>query len=226
MPQIGEIQVKSRREHVLDALRDAILDGEFKPGDSLIESDLASKLKVSRAPLREALQILTAEGLVETVPYHGSTVRMLTPKDVEELYSLRGALEAFAIERIIERADPHAQAELHARYEAMREAASAGDMRRVTSEDQKFHTTLIALSDHAMLLSMWNLVRNRVRQVMALRNQQNRDVVQVADNHAPIIEAIIARDARLATELIYKHVASAADLVLENWQYEGQEREK
>src|SRR5207245_903975 len=131
----------------------------------------ASKLKVSRAPLREALQVLTAEGLVETIPYHGSTVRMLTPKDVEELYSLRGVLEAFAIERIIESNDPNTQTELSARYEAMREAALAGDMRLVTSEDQKFHTTLIALSDHATLLSMWNLVRNRVRQVMALRNQ-------------------------------------------------------
>jgi DNA-binding GntR family transcriptional regulator len=151
---------------------------------------------------------------------------MLTPKDVEELYSLRGVLEAFAIERIIERNDPHAHAELCARYEAMHEAALAGDMRRVTSEDQKFHTTLIALSDHATLLSMWNLVRNRVRQVMALRNMQNRDVIQVADNHTPIIEAIIARDTRLATELIHKHVASAADLVLEDWQYEGQERGK
>src|SRR5262245_19267788 len=131
MPQLDEIQAKSRREHVLDQLRDAILDGELKPGDSLIESDLATALKVSRAPLREALQILTVEGLVENIPYHGSTVRLLTPKDIEELYSLRGALEAFAIERIIEHNDPQTQDTLRQIYEAMRQAALAGDLKQV-----------------------------------------------------------------------------------------------
>lgn len=219
MPQLEEVQSKSRREAVLDQLRDAILDGEFKPGDPLIEAELAATFKVSRAPVREALQNLSAEGLVEVVPYHGTTVRLLTPKDIEELYSLRGVLEAFAIRRIIEQDGMEAKTALREIYERMRAAGTAGDIRRVSSEDQHFHTTLIALSSHAMLMSMWSIVGNRVRQVMSLRNKLNTDLTQIAANHIPIIEAIIARDEPLATALIHKHVASAADLIIENWQY-------
>ncbi len=222
MAQLGEVQAKSRREAVLDQLRDAILDGEFKPGDPLIEAELAATFRVSRAPVREALQSLSAEGLVEVVPYHGTTVRLLTPKDIEELYSLRGALEAFAIKRIIERDAADAKTTLHQIYERMRVAGTIGDLRRVSSEDQQFHTMLITLSGNAMLESMWSIVGNRVRQVMSLRNKLNPDPTQIAANHVPIIEAIIARDEPLATTLIHNHVASAADLVLENWQYAGE----
>jgi len=222
MAQLGEVQTKSRREAVLDQLRDAILDGEFKPGDPLIEAELAAAFRVSRAPVREALQSLSAEGLVEVVPYHGTTVRLLTPKDIEELYSLRGVLEAFAITRIIERAAPDTETTLHQIYERMLAAGTAGDLRRVSSEDQHFHTTLITLSGNTMLESMWSIVGNRVRQVLSLRNKLNPDLTQIAANHVPIIEAIIARDEPRATALIQKHVASAADLVLENWQYVGE----
>jgi DNA-binding GntR family transcriptional regulator len=219
MPEFSKLQMKSIRVHVLDLLRDRILNGEYKPGDPLIESDMADALEISRAPLREALQILAAEGLVENVPYKGSKVRSLTGKDIEELYSLRGVLEAFAIQRIIERNELTAHDSLYNRYAAMYEAAVAGDLRRVTAEDQQFHTTLITLSDNGLLLSTWNGVANRVQQVMALRNKQNTDITQIAANHIPIIEAIVARDTPLATQLIHQHVASAADLVLTTWQY-------
>jgi DNA-binding GntR family transcriptional regulator len=225
MPQIGEIQVKSRREHIADMLRDAILDGELKPGDALVESDLAGTFKVSRAPLREALQVLTTEGLVEVVPYHGTTVRKLTPKDIEELYSLRSVLETFAIQRLIERADPGNVDQLRQIYVAMHQAALAGDWKRLSAEDQNFHTALIKLTQHELLLTMWNMVYNRVRQVMTLRNQKNRDPLQVAANHMPIIDAIAVGNLSQATMLICKHAASAADLALEDWQYPGDEAE-
>jgi DNA-binding GntR family transcriptional regulator len=87
------------RQKIVDVLRDAILSGELKPGQALVETTLASQLGVSRAPLREALRTLGKDGLVETVPYRGTTVKTLSRKDVEEIYSLRGLHEAFAAER-------------------------------------------------------------------------------------------------------------------------------
>ncbi|MGV2434584.1 MAG UNVERIFIED_CONTAM: GntR family transcriptional regulator [Anaerolineae bacterium] len=72
--QFNQISTKSLRERILDALRSAILSGELKPGQALVETDLAAQLGVSRAPLREAIQILNTEGLVTVVPYHGTTV--------------------------------------------------------------------------------------------------------------------------------------------------------
>jgi len=226
LPQLTEVQSKSRREQVLDKLRDAILAGDFKPGQPLREVELASQLGVSRAPLREALQVLSAEGLVETVPYHGTTVRTLNKTDIEELYSLRSELESFAIRRVIATITPVQIDQLRAIYERMRLAGVANDLKRLSAEDQIFHNTLITFSNHSLLVSIWNVVAMRVRQVMALRNKQNRDLVQVAMNHVPIIDAIAAKDMDRAIALIQQHAASAADLILDNWQYSDGENGK
>jgi DNA-binding GntR family transcriptional regulator len=215
---LSEIQNKSLREQVTNALRDAILDGEFKPGHALIETDLASRMGISRAPLREALRVLSVEGLVETVAYRGTTVRELTKTDIEEIYSLRARLEAFAIHRIFQQAE-HALvvAELRSIYEAMLRAAELNDLKRVNQEDRRFHTTLIELSHHSLLLSIWNMVSMRVRQVMALLNQRNRDLKQIAYNHLPIIEALEAGNEALALDVIQQHVANTGNLIFENW---------
>jgi DNA-binding GntR family transcriptional regulator len=218
LPQLSEISTKSRRAQVLDTLRDAILDGELKPGQALTETDLATQLGVSRAPLREALQILNAEGLVETVPYRGTTVKHLSKLDVEELYSLRILLETFAIQRIIERQHQTDAVALRVIYQHMGDAAKTGGLRQVSEIDRHFHTTLIDLSQHRLLLSVWHVVAMRVRQVMALRNRQNRDIMQIANNHLPIIEAIERYDLDAATRVIHQHIASAADLVLDGWE--------
>jgi len=200
-------------------LRESILDGEFRPGQPLIETELASQLQISRAPLREAMRVLSAEGLLETVPYRGTTVKALTKTDIEELYSLRGVLESFAIQRIIARNEANDMAHLKSIYANMLDAAEKGDLKRLNVEDQVFHTTLIELSYHSLLLSIWNMVSMRVRQVMALRNQQNNNITQIAYNHLPILEAMIARDSERATSLIQEHVASAGDIIIDEWEY-------
>ncbi len=220
---INQISNRSLRERILDVLRDAIISGELKPGQTLVESDLATHLGVSRAPLREALQILNTEGLLETIPYHGTTVRQLTRTDIEELYSLRIVLETFAIRRIIAQNDPAQVADLRAIYEEMLVAAQAGDIKRVNVIDRQFHDRLIELSNHSMLLSIWNTVAMRVRQVMALTNMRNEDIKQIAFNHIPLLEALEAGDEAKATAIIEKHVASAGDLIAEGWGDEAEE---
>lgn len=216
-PQLAGITKKALRQHVADVLREAILTGEFKPGQAMTETELAAQLGVSRAPLREAFQQLAAEGLVENVAYHGTTVKSLTRTDIEELYSLRAALEVFAIERIIAQPEELELSELEAIYADMIEAAQSGDIKQLSIEDQRFHTTLILMSGHGLLHTIWIGVSSRVRHIMALRNRLNRDLMQVARNHIPIIEALKAKDAPLATRLIQQHVASAGDLVLHDW---------
>lgn len=218
MTQLVEIENKSLRERVADALREAILNGDFKPGMPLKEMELSGQFGVSRAPVREALQTLSAEGLVEIVPYRGTHVKVLSRTDIEELYSLRGTLEAFAIERIIERGDPTAADQLQAMVEEMIEAAKTGDLRAVSVIDQRFHSTLIALSGHSLLVTMWGTVGRRVHQIMSLRNRLNRDPQQVARNHIPIVAAIRERDTVKAKQLIREHVASAGDLAAHTWE--------
>ncbi|GIV81116.1 MAG: GntR family transcriptional regulator [Anaerolineae bacterium] len=217
LPSLTQITNKPLREQVLDALRDAIIQGEFKPGQPLVETELAAQLGVSRAPIREALQVLNSEGLLETIPYHGTTVRRLTKRDIEELYSLRSVLESFAIRRIIARRNPQDVEALREHFRAMLDRAEAGDLKTLNEVDRGFHDTLIRLSDHRLLQTIWNAVALRVRQVMALLNERNTDLKQIAYNHLPIIEAIAAWDEPRALHLIEQHIAATGELIAEGW---------
>jgi DNA-binding GntR family transcriptional regulator len=223
---LNQINNKPLREQVVDALRDAIVQGELKPGQTLVEVDLANQIGVSRAPIREALQILNSEGLLETVPYHGTTVRRLTKTDIEELYSLRSVLEVFAVRRIIARKRPEDVELLQAHYHDMLKMADEGNLKRINDIDRSFHTTLIELSRHSMLISIWSGVALRVRQVMALLNEMNADMKQIAYNHLPIIDAIAAWDEKKATELIRQHIAATGELIAVSWvQHESEEED-
>jgi DNA-binding GntR family transcriptional regulator len=89
----------------LKEIREAIRKGKLKPGDRLVEMQLAEEMHISRFPIREALRYLEKEGLVETKPFKGTYVAKLTERDMEELYSLRSAIEEFAVRILIKDID-------------------------------------------------------------------------------------------------------------------------
>lgn len=221
--RLHQLKNKPLREQVLEALRDAIVQGDFQPGQSMVEAELASQLGVSRAPIREALQILHTEGLVEIEPYHGTVVRRLNKSDIEELYSLRSVLEVFAIQRIVSQRNPESSHILRDYYDRMLEAAHQDDLKQVNEIDRGFHDAIITLSGHQLLFSMWNTVAQRVRQVMALLNMRNTDLKQIAYNHLPIVEAIAEWNLEKAVLAIQEHVAASGELIAEGWAVNGGE---
>ncbi|MBK8027186.1 MAG: GntR family transcriptional regulator [Chloroflexi bacterium] len=221
-PTLGLIQNKSLREHVLEMLRNAIVNGELKPGQTLIEADLASQLGISRAPLREAINILNAEGLLETVPYHGTTVTKLARKDIEDLYSIRSLMEGFAVQRLIALGQAEAAAErLRDICADMMAAADEGNLREVNFIDRHFHDTLVASSQNELLVMLWGTVSLRVRQVMSLRNQKKGNLHEIARNHLAIVDAIAAEDTDLSVQLLCHHIGSTGDLIAEGWEGSG-----
>lgn len=218
---LQHIENKPLREKIVDILRDMLISGELRPGQSLVESKIASQMGVSRVPVREAIQTLSSEGLVDIIPYRGSVVRHLTRRDIEELYSLRAVLESFAISRIVANTGLSPSEPLTTCFNNMLDAAKSGDINLVNEMDRRFHDTLIELADHKLLSLTWSSVSLRVRQVMALRNRQNSDLTQIAYNHLPIIEAISNRDEQTAVNLIKVHVASSGDLLAELWDHDS-----
>ena len=216
-PNLLPIKNTSIREQTVDTLREAILTGELKPGQTLIEMDLSRQLGVSRAPIREALRILNSEGLVETIPYHGTTVGRLTKEDIEEIYSMRILLETFAVERIISMNNNEHIERLMELYEQMLDAGKNNDLKAVNRIDRDFHDTIISMSQHNLLEMMWQMVTMKVRQVMALRNMRNSDLTQIACRHLPIIEEIRLGNVVEANRLLYDHIASVGDLIGEDW---------
>ncbi|MBK8021180.1 MAG: GntR family transcriptional regulator [Chloroflexi bacterium] len=220
-PSLGLIQNKSLREHVLEMLRNAIVNGELKPGQTLVEADLASQLGVSRAPLREAINILNAEGLLETVPYHGTTVTKLARKDIEDLYSIRSLMEGFAVQRLIALGQAEVVAEqLRDICADMMASADEGNLREVNFIDRHFHDTLVASSQNELLVMLWGMVSLRVRQVMSLRNQKKGNLHEIGRNHLAIVDAIAAEDTDLSVQLLHHHIGSTGDLIAEGWEKE------
>lgn len=204
------------RQQIADTIRSAILSGELRPGASLVEADIATQLGVSRAPVREALQLLANSNLVETIPYRGTSVRKLTRSDVDEVYSLRIVLETFALRRTMAHSAAHLERKLRSICNAMEKYAAKGDWPRVSDEDDKFHKTLIELAQHDLLLTVWRSLNMRVRQIMALRNRQNDDSMAIFYNHLPIVDAIAADDVETAVKRLEQHIATAADLVTDS----------
>ncbi len=214
--QFAEINNVPLRKKVADVLREAILSGELKPGDAIIETTLAAQLGVSRAPLREAMRSLSKDGLIETVPYRGTTVKTLSHKDIEEIYSLRGLHESFALKRIIERDRPSDVKILEHICINMQKAAKKQDFKTLNQEDDRFHRQLILLAEHDMLAAIWDQLALRVRQIMALRNKLNENPMEIAMNHPPIVQAIQDKNYDKASALIEYHVASAKDLIIDD----------
>lgn len=191
------------RVQVADRLRKAILSGRLKPGVGLVETTLAEQMNVSRAPIREAIQILENDGLVETIAYKGKRVKPLTTREVEETYSLREAFEVMAVRRILENGAPLDI--LYKHCDEMTAAAEADEFAALVAADEAFHHALIRLADHELLLASWKNLYLRIHQIMALRNRDEHNLSEVAGNHPPIVQALAAGDAERAIKLISEH---------------------
>ncbi|MEM6280903.1 MAG: GntR family transcriptional regulator [Chloroflexota bacterium] len=228
MKSLRQVETTSLRERVLDTLRKAIINGELKPGEILVETELAAQLGVSRAPLREAIRILNVEGLLQTVAYHGTTVKKLSRKDIEELYSVRGMIEVFAIRQIIAAEDMDAIVQdLRDIHDTMMAFAKQGSMADINWVDRKFHDALVKHTGNGLLMHLWESVSLRVEQVMALRNQKQGDLLQIAFNHGNIIDAIAAKNTDEAVRLIREHIGTMGDELLSDWHddFEDTQRE-
>ena len=193
---------------IADQLRRAIVTGRLRPGAALVETALAEQLNVSRAPIREAVQILENDGLVETVAYKGKRVKPLTVREVIETCEMRTVFEVTAARRVL--ANGTAVDTLWQPCRVMEEAAAAGDREALVVADEAFHRLLIELSGHALLTQLWAGLYLRIHQIMSLRNDRDVNLVDIAANHPPIVRALAAGDGALAERLIAEHTHALA----------------
>ena len=205
---IEPIEIVPLRIQVAKQLRDAILSGRLRPGVGLVETALAEQMKVSRAPIREAIQILENDGLVETIAYKGKRVKPLTTRQVKETYDLREIFEVMAVRRILENGAPLDA--LRDQCDRMQAAADADDFATLIAGDKAFHHALIQLADHDLLLASWKNLYLRSHQIMSLRSRDERNLHDIAGNHPPIVNALRDGDADRAVMLISEHTQALA----------------
>ncbi|MFN7979123.1 MAG: GntR family transcriptional regulator [Vicinamibacterales bacterium] len=205
---LAPIEQTPLKVQIADQLRRAIVTGRLRPGDVLVETALAEQLNVSRAPIREAVQILENDGLVETVAYKGKRVKPLTVREVVETCEMRTVFEVTAARRIL--ASGTAVDALWQPCREMEQAAAAGDRVALVAADEAFHRRLIELSDHMLLGQLWAGLYLRIHQIMSLRNDRDVNLADIAANHPPIVRALAARDGALAERLIAEHTHALA----------------
>jgi DNA-binding GntR family transcriptional regulator len=151
-------------DRLADQLAIMIATGELKPGQRIFEKKICELKGVSRIPVREALRLLQAQGVVRTEPNRGTYVTGFTTDEMHEMLELRLAVERIALRRIIERATPKAfiARQLSVAIEAMRRAAEIGDRLALCQADLWFHDRIIDLAASPMLEATWRLLARGV----------------------------------------------------------------
>ncbi|NLS79413.1 MAG: GntR family transcriptional regulator [Chloroflexi bacterium] len=192
-------------QRVADHLREAIIRGQFKPGDRLKEVEIATQLGVSTIPVREAFAQLEREGLITAHPRRGKAVRQLNAQDLRDLCRLRAVLEAEAYAMIHKGGGlgQTARAELAGNLAEEGRAIRAGDLPRAVELDLAFHDAIYREAGSELLLEMWRILRARVNMVLVWRwhIEASPKVTNALTDHARILEALCGDDLAALQEL-------------------------
>ena len=205
---------KSLREEVYESLRKSILHGKLKPGQHLIEEQLAGQAGISRTPVREAFHKLEKDELVARLPKGGFAVREFTKEDVEEIFGIRSALESYAAYLVTLHLAPDKISILENKLKESEDALEKGDDDKVVQLNTEFHDLLYKSCKSRKLVEMINTFRDYFyRYRSALLHIQNGINASNKD-HRQMLEAMKKKKPRLAERLVRKHLARGMELVL------------
>lgn len=198
------------RDEVCEELRDHIIAGRLQPGHRLVERDLAEEFGVSRVPVREAIQVLIGEGFVEALSPRRIVVKQVSRRDVEELFSVREALEVQATREAALRADAAGLRELERLVEQARRATTSGKPERISRANAAFHHHIVTLADNRLLASLLRPLEGRLRWLF----QQIDNPGHTWEEHHALYEAIASRNADAAADHSLRHVRYNREIAL------------
>lgn len=197
----------SLRLRITNVLRKEIVEGRLKPGDRLVEADLSERLRVSRGPVREALQRLEQEGLVVAYPYRGTEVLGVSQEELGEiLVPIRVTLERFAFRHALPRLTEADLAELASLIGAMRTAAQQGDLDGLAEADVRFHELVIARADRPHCAQIWGTIEPRVRAHFRRDAPAHASPHDVVAQHEALLAAIRTRDPERVLPAVEEHI--------------------
>jgi DNA-binding GntR family transcriptional regulator len=196
---------------VLDALRSAILDGEFAAGQRLVEVDLCERFGCSRFAVRAAIPVLASEGLVELQRHRGARVRVIPLAEAIEITEVRRLLEGLTAARAAERVTAAQAGQLEQIILEMREAVAAAELLRYSDANARLHGLVRAIAAHQTATGILERLRAQmVRHQFALSLIPGRPAVSLAQ-HERIVAAITARDAAEARAAMEEHITGVID---------------
>lgn len=210
-------QAVSLRQQVTDRIRNAILEGHFAPGQRLVERDLWQSMGISRTLLREALQHLQAEGLIDIVPHRGPSVTRLSAEDARELYEVRGALEALAGAGFARNASDEQVAALREALEFLKTPPASASTRALLAAKNAFYEILLAGCGNRVIGQMLTRLNNRITLLRRISlSSRGRLPLTIAELER-VVQAIERRDADEAGSACTLHVERAAAVVMDSF---------
>lgn len=191
---------------VSEMIVQGLLDGRLKPGQRLVELDIADALGVSRSPIREALSELTQLGVVTREPGRGCRIREWTRQDLEDMFGLRGVLEGYAAELAAQNITPTAQRSFQKIIARMRTAAARDDYIGMIDLDLEFHELLWSLSGNSLLQSVLEGLSHQFRLFLTMNWRFHGGLKDVPGNHERLLEGITSKNPAQVRAAIDEHV--------------------
>ena len=214
--KVNENEYLPLRDVVFNTLRQAILRGEFKPGERLMEIQLANKLGVSRTPIREAIRKLELEGLVIMIPRKGAEVADITEKSLRDVLEVRKALEELAVQLACEKITQEELEELEKAGENFKKVLNRSkDITEVAEADVRFHDVIYMATDNQKLILLLNNLREQMYRYRVEYLKREEAHPQLIAEHAAIIEYISKGEKKAATDVMCKHIDNQVTTVID-----------
>ncbi len=197
------------REVAYEVLKHAIITSEIPAGERIVETEYADRLHISRTPLREALRKLERDGLVEYVMRRGVVVRAFTLDDVEEIYTIRNALEMLTLPAIIAKATPEDVADLRRQLAEMDTLVEAGDIEQLSPLARQFHTRLTASARQNRILRVIEGQDEYIRRFSAMAIRQESRLRDAHQEHHQLVDYVEEKNLPAFTELMQHHIETS-----------------
>ena len=203
------------RDVVFNTLRQAILRGELKPGERLMEIQLANKLGVSRTPIREAIRKLELEGLVLMIPRKGAEVAEITEKSLRDVLEVRRALVELAVQLACEKITKEEIRELERVAKEFQQVVNSSDITEIAEVDVCFHDIIYTATDNQKLIQLLNNLREQMYRYRVEYLKRDGVFPQLIAEHEAIIRHIENNEKEKATEVMCRHIDNQVETVID-----------
>lgn len=203
------------RDVVFNTLRQAILRGELKPGERLMEIQLANKLGVSRTPIREAIRKLELEGLVIMIPRKGAEVADITEKSLRDVLEVRKALEELAVQLACDKITEEEIEDLKKAAEEFKKILKSKDITEIAEADVRFHDVIFMATDNQKLIQLLNNLREQMYRFRVEYLKNEEVYPQLIAEHEEIIEHIARKEKEKASKILCQHIDNQVETVID-----------
>ena len=206
------------RDVVFNTLRKAILRGDLKPNERLMELPLAKKLGVSRTPVREAIRKLELEGLVVMYPRRGAKVAQITVKSIRDVLEIRRVLEVLAVTKACKNITQEGIMQLRTALKQFKDVINSEDLTKVAEADVKCHDTIYNATNNPKLIGILNNLREQMYRYRMEYIKDKTSHIMLVKEHEELVNAIVNRDVKNATKIAEKHIDNQEEAVLNSIQ--------